>query len=95
MGILWFYDFRNYKSIGKDTNYSLIADISVVQFQKNDTKIYWKTSFDDSEFKSGQFLRKKFCDLCGKKRMPRKKGIPRGVKKSKKDDPKENFKFNA
>ena len=40
------------------TNYPLIADISVVQFRKSDTKIYWKTSFNDSEFKSGQFLRK-------------------------------------
>ena len=53
-----FHDFRNYKSNGKDTNYPLIADISFVQFRKSDTKIYWKTSFNDSEFKSGQFLQK-------------------------------------
>ena len=51
-----FYDFRNYKSNGKDKNHPLIADIPVVQFRKSDTRIYWKTSFEGSEFKSGQFL---------------------------------------
>ena len=71
-----FYDFRNYKSNGKHLNYLLIADISVVRFQKNDTRIYWKNSFEESEFKSGQFLQKKFRDICRKKRLPRKKGIP-------------------
>ena len=48
-----FYDFRNYKNNGKDTNYPLISDISVVLLQKNGTKILSKTSFDNSEFKSG------------------------------------------
>ena len=81
-----FYDFRNYKSNGKDTNYPLIADISVVQFRKNDIRIYWKTSFEEPEFISGQFLQRKFRDICRKKRSPRKKGIPRGVNKGKKDD---------
>ena len=70
-----FYDFRNYKSNRKDTNYPLIADISIVQFRKNNTRIYWKRSFDESEFKSGQFLQKKFYDICRKKQLPRKKGI--------------------
>ena len=81
-----FYDFRNYKSNGKDTNDPLIDDISVVQFRKINTRIYWKTSLEKSEFKSGPFLQKKFCDICRKKRLPRKKGIPRGVNKGKKDD---------
>ena len=36
-----FCDFRNYKSNGKDTNYRLIADFSVAQFRKYDTRIYW------------------------------------------------------
>ena len=53
-----FYDFRNYKVNGKDTNDQLTADISAVQFPKYDTKIYCKTSLDDLEFKSGQFLQK-------------------------------------
>ena len=50
-----FYDFRNYKSNGKDTTYPLIADISVVQFQKSITEISFMicfmidTSFYDSE----------------------------------------------
>ena len=52
-----FYGFRYYKSNGKDTNYPLIADISVVLFRKNNANIYWK-SFNDSEFKSGQFFTK-------------------------------------
>ena len=30
-----FYDFRNYRSNGKYTNYSFIADISVVQFRNS------------------------------------------------------------
>ena len=81
-----FYDFRNYKNNKNDTNYPLIADISIVQFRKNTTRIYWKTSFDDSEIKSGQFLQKKFCDICRKKQLPRKKGIPQGVNKEKEND---------
>ena len=40
------------------TNYPLIADISVVQFRKSDTKIYWKTSFNDSEFNQVSFYKK-------------------------------------
>ena len=70
-----FFDFRNYKSNGKGTNYLLIADISVLQFRKNDSRICWKTSFEESEFKSGQFLQNKFHDICRKKQLPRKKGI--------------------
>ena len=53
-----FYDFRNYKSNGKDKNYPLIADIPVVQFRKSDTRIYWKTSFEESALKSCRFLTK-------------------------------------
>ena len=34
---------------------------------KKGSKMYWKTSFDDSEFKSGQFLQKKFPRLSSKK----------------------------
>ena len=48
-----FSDSRNYKNNGKDTNYPLIPDISVVLLQKKDTKILSKTSFHNSEFKSG------------------------------------------
>ena len=46
---------ENYKSNGKDTTYPLIADISVVQFQKSITEISFMicfmidTSFYDSE----------------------------------------------
>ena len=70
-----FHDFRNYKSNGKDTNYPLIADISVVQFRKSDTKIYWKTSFNDSEFKSGQFLQKNSAAYAVKSDCQEKMGL--------------------
>ena len=79
-----FYDFRNYKSNGEDKNYPLIGDIPVVQFRKSSTRIYWKTSFEESEFKSGQFLQKKFRDISKKKRLLRKKGIPQGVTRERK-----------
>ena len=47
------------KSYRMGTNYLLITDISVANFQKNNTRIYWKTSFEESELKSSHFLTKK------------------------------------
>ena len=46
-----FFDFRNQKSSGKDTNYpKLVAEISEVQFRKGETKVFRKTSFGESEY---------------------------------------------
>ena len=67
-----FYDFRNYKSNRMEKNYLLIADISVVKFWKNDTRIYWKTSFEESELKSGHFLAKEIAWLFQKKVIAKK-----------------------
>ena len=52
-------DLKNKKGVGKDTRYPLLCTISVVQFRRKSTKLYWKTSFTDTVFKSGQFLQKK------------------------------------
>ena len=54
-----FVNFRNEKSIAKDTCYPKIAEMSQVHFKKMSTKIYWKCSFDfGEEFQFGEFLQK-------------------------------------
>ena len=61
-----FLDLKNKKGVGKDTRYPLLCTISVVQFRRKSTKLYWKTSSTDTVFKSGQFLQKKFREQCKK-----------------------------
>ena len=74
------------KVMGKTKTIHLFLTFQLSSLEKNNSKIYWKTSLDDSEFKSGQFLQKKFRCLCSKNWLPRKKRIPWGVNKTKKDD---------
>lgn len=44
------FDFKSYKSKAKDTNYLKLVEISEVQFRKGDTKLFWKTLFEESEY---------------------------------------------
>ena len=54
-----FFDFRNNLSSGKDTFYLYLKDVSVAQFRKGYTKIYWKESHLDTDFEQGEFIMKK------------------------------------
>ena len=81
-----FFDLKSYKSVAKDTRYPLLSTISEVQFRRKSTKMYWKTSFHESTYKSGQFLQKKFRDQCLKHTDLPIKGPARGVNMKKKDD---------
>ena len=51
-----FIDYSNKKSTAKDTNYPKLSDLSVAEFRNGSTKMFWKTSFDQDEFFSGEFL---------------------------------------
>ena len=79
-----FHDYRKYLSSGKDTHYPKLNDIVVAQFRRGSTKLFWKTSHTEVDYKSGEFLQKKF-----RKRVwvgvndPKKSGA-RGVQTSKK-----------
>ena len=44
----------------KGYNYPKLAEILEVQFCKGDTKMFWKTLFDESEYESSEFLQKNF-----------------------------------
>ena len=55
-----FFNFRNHLSTGKDTNYPYLADVSEFQVRKGSTKMYRKNSHSDTEYKSGEFVTKKF-----------------------------------
>ena len=41
-----------------------LDDISIVKFQRGTSKMFWKTSFADLEFKSSEFLQKKMSAKC-------------------------------
>ena len=81
-----FFDFRSYQSKAKDINYPNLSEISEIQFRKGETKMFWKTSFGESDYQSGEFLQKKFRDQCLKEIPIKSKGHARGVNKKKKDD---------
>ena len=59
-----FFDFKSYKSKAKYINYLKLAEISEVQFCKGETKMFWKTLFEKSEYRSGELLQKKFREEC-------------------------------
>ena len=48
--------------------------------------MFWKTPFGESDYQSGEFLQKKFCNQCLKEIPIKLKGHARGVNKKKKDD---------
>ena len=50
-------------SQGKDTHSPLLCDVVEVCFEAKSTKIFWKERFADQEFKSGEFLQKKYRKL--------------------------------
>ena len=55
-----FYDVEKKISTAKFAeDKPLLKDVQVVQFQRNSTKMFWKQSYDDVEFKSALFLQKK------------------------------------
>ena len=55
-----FYDVEKKISTAKFAeDKPLLKDVQVVQFQRNSTKMFWKQSYDDVEFKSALFLKKK------------------------------------
>ena len=81
-----FFDLRNQESSAKDTNYPYLRDVSEVQFRRKSTKMFWKTSFEDESYKSGQFLQKKYREMVKKQVLLSEKGPERGVTLSKKND---------
>ena len=81
-----FFDFKSWKSKAKDTNYPKLAKISEVQFYKGDTKMFWKTSFEESECQSSEFQQKKFPEqrrkeFCVKRKVLQEDSICRKTKR--------------
>ena len=63
-----FIDFQNEKGSAKDVHCPHITD-SEAQFRRNETKISWKSSFTDQDYKESKFLKLKFRKQC-KNRVP-------------------------
>ena len=85
MAVEDFFDFRNNLSSGKDTFYPYLKDVSVAQFRKGYTKIDWKESHLDTDFKQGEFIMKKYRQVGDELGVCRKPG-PRGVLSAKLKD---------
>ena len=80
-----FIDFKNEKGNSKDVHSPWIANISEVQFRRNETKIFWKSSFTDEDYQESEFLKLKFRKQC-KNRLPcPRKGRARGINAAKKE----------
>ena len=86
-----FFDFKSYQSKTKDTNYPNLSEILEIQFCKGETTMFWKTSFGESDYRSGEFKRKKFRDQCLKEIPIKSKGHARGVNKKKKGNTLKEF----
>ena len=85
-----FYDFEK-KLVAKtakntDIIYPLLADVSVAQFRKGSTKMYWKNRHTDQEFQESEFMPKKVREDILKKAEYPLKGGPRDVNSDKKRD---------
>ena len=79
-----FYHYRKYLSTAKDTEYSHLRDVVEVPFRKGSTKMFWKTSFIDADYKSGEFLQKKFRIRIENGKGDPNKNAARGVQTAKK-----------
>lgn len=78
------FDFRNQKNIGKDTNYSKLAENLKIHFRKGEIKMFRKTSFGKSKYQSGEVLQKKFQDQYRKEILCKIKSPERGGNAQKK-----------
>ena len=58
-----FLDFKNHLSQGKDSFHPYLKDVSIVQFRKGCTKMYWKEEHGDTAFRSEEFIQKKHRSL--------------------------------
>ena len=74
-----FIDFQNEKRSAKDVHCHLIADISEAQFRRNETKIFWKSSFAGQDYKESEFLKLKFRKQCKNRVSCFRKGGARGI----------------
>ena len=81
-----FKEFRSEQSKGKDTAYPLLCNISQVCFKKNSTKMFWKESLTDTDYKCGEFLQKKFRIFLKSQRSINKRDGPRGLNADKQKD---------
>ncbi|XP_033115566.1 uncharacterized protein LOC117115750 isoform X2 [Anneissia japonica] len=57
-----FIMYENGVSQGKYTNKPLLCEVQEVRFNKGSTMLYWKSSIDDTEYSSGEFLKKKIAE---------------------------------
>ena len=80
-----FIDFQNDKGGAKDVHCLLIADISEAQFRRNETKIFWKSSFADQDYKESELLKLKFRKQCKNRAPCPRKGGARGINAAKKE----------
>ena len=86
MNVEDFSFWENGASSAKFTVKPILADVSVVQFRRGYTKIFWKTSMDDDEWQVGDFLKKKTASLLlGGYRFP-SRSSPRGIPQNKKNE---------
>ena len=81
-----FVQYENGVSQGAYTNKPLLADVHEVRFVRGSTKMQWKESMEDADYKEGDFLKKKVAAKILKEgeTFPAKDG-PRGLEEKKKD----------
>ena len=79
-----FFDYTNEKGGGKYINCPLLLKLSVIQFRKFSSKIFWKNNFSEDEFQASEFLKKKTQRAFLNWKPYSSKGPARGITHSKK-----------
>ena len=81
-----FFEWENSVSQGSfASGKPLLCNVQVVQFRKNETKMFWKENHEEASFKSAEFLKKKIASKIEKSIFPRIHSEPRGITSAKKD----------
>ena len=79
-----FFDYMNEKGSGKNINCPLLRKLSVIQFRKYSSKIFWKNNFSEDEYQESEFLKKKTQRAFLNWKPYPSKGQARGITHSKK-----------
>ena len=71
--------WANGASSAKFTRKPTLADVSIVQFRRGCTKLFWKTNMDSDDWEEGDFLKKKTASQLLRGDLSPSHCTPRGI----------------
>ena len=86
MNLSDFTDYKGKLSKAKGTNHHRLENVVVAEFRSGSEKLFWKDDMTSNEYKSANFLQKKFVKVMSKTNVFLAKKSPRGINGEKKKD---------